>query len=148
MFLQRPMHLLRQCNRTAEVAFVALCVSTASLPLGHAHFPGSPPSLSHSSVPHLDLARLIDALPRLRMVALRDNPCMVPYSVCRASVLGKAGRVMQPDDCFVVLDNEITPADRLTALRDSKAPQVARPHLLVVLLSSALLFLSLLALLL
>ena len=82
------------------------------------------------SVSHEELARTIDLLPRLRMIALRNNPCMTPYTSARAAVLALSLRIRQPSDCFVVLDTEITPADRLDALSASGAPEVCRGRLL------------------
>jgi hypothetical protein len=58
------------------------------------------------------------------MIAIRDNPCMEPFPLCRLRLLSLIKRLTDGNDCFSVLDSEITPQERLQVLVASGAPQV------------------------
>ncbi len=71
-----------------------------------------------------DVAGLIDALPHLQRLALRDNPTTTPFLDTHSRLLVASVRVRELDDCFTVLDIPITAQDRLAALVAAGAPQV------------------------
>ncbi len=72
------------------------------------------------------VAKLIDSLPKLQRIALRDNPVSTPFVETHALLLLNLTRVRSMEDCLVVVDVPILAEERLASMVEGGAARVRR----------------------